>query len=694
MDSSENLADCDSIHDEGMEVDNSDDDEACWKPATGMRFSCIDDVKTLYREYALKKGFRWKTRTSKKRDDGETCYAILVCTREGSQGSEIPCTLKTPPPKTKNCPAKICIKLEKDGLWYISKFESRHSHKTSPTKRMDLHVKRTIEINEDAGVRTIKTFRSIVNNAEGQENIPFCEKDMINYVNNEQHLIGKEGDGKALMSYFSKMREQNSNFFYDIDLDDDFHVRNVFWADARSRATYEYFGDVVTFDTTYLTNKYDMPFATFVGVNHHGQSTLLGCGLLSGEDTESFVWLFKSWLRCMLGKAPVGIVTDQCKAVQNAIELVFPTTRHRWCLWHIMKKIPEKLNEYSEYKRIKSAMEGAVYDTHTTTGFEEKWCSFIDKFMLQQNDWLSGLYEERHRWAPTFVRKYFWAGMSTTQRSESMHAFFDGYINSTTSLNQFVKQYDNALSSRAEKEFEADFNSLDTTIPCVSNSSIEKQLQGEYTHAKFKEVQTEFISKMNCAPSLNVVEGCFATYHVLEEVVVGGRHKENVFKVVFNQENQDFSCECSSFEFRGILCCHVLSVCTRERVKNVPEKYVLTRWKKNIKRKHSYIKSSYCARELKPQMDRFDKLCKHFYEIAEVAAESEDATKALHETLHQFNSNKDGITDIVNRSFIDDSNPNNGIGIHSPLRVKCEDQGSEPSEVMTDRLLQSAILEW
>jgi len=111
------------------------------------------------------------------------------------------------------------------------------------------------------------------------------------------------------------MREQNPNFFYEIDLDDDFHVRNVFWADARSRAAYEYFRDLVTFDTTYLTNKYDMPFVVFVGVNHHGQSTLLGYVLLSGEDTESFVWLFNSWLRCMLGKPPVGTVTDQCKAM-------------------------------------------------------------------------------------------------------------------------------------------------------------------------------------------------------------------------------------------------------------------------------------------------------------------------------------------------------------------------------------------
>lgn len=257
---------------------------------------------------------------------------------------------------------------------------------------MNLHVRRTIQINDDVGVRINKTFQSLVKDAGGHENIAFCEKDVRNYINKERRTIGKEGDDKALISYFCKMREQNTDFFYDIDLDDDFHVRNVFWTDARSRVTYEYFGDVVTFDTTYLTNKYDMPFAAFVGVNHHGKSILLGCGLLSGEDTNSFVWLFKSWLRCMLEKAHLVIMTDQCKAMKNAIELVFPTTRHRWCLWHIMKFFPEKLSGYGEYKRIKYAMREAVYDTFTTSSFEQKWCSFIEKFDLQENDWLGGLY--------------------------------------------------------------------------------------------------------------------------------------------------------------------------------------------------------------------------------------------------------------------------------------------------------------
>lgn len=44
----------------------------------------------------------------------------------------------------------------------------------------------------------------------------------------------------------------------------------IFCADAKSMAAFQEFGDIDTFDTTYLTNKYEMRFAPFVGFNHHG----------------------------------------------------------------------------------------------------------------------------------------------------------------------------------------------------------------------------------------------------------------------------------------------------------------------------------------------------------------------------------------------------------------------------------------
>jgi hypothetical protein len=168
------------------------------------------------------------------------------------------------------------------------------------------------------------------------------------------------------------MQKQNNGFYYVMDMGDDCRLRNVFWANARSREAYEFFGDVITFDTTYLTNRYDMLFAPFVGVNHHGQSILLGAELISNEDTNTFVWLFNAWLGCMNNKAPSGIITDQDRVMQNAIEVVFPEiTRHRYYLWHIMRKLLENFEAHAQYKGIKSALNTCVYGSQTCEEFEE-----------------------------------------------------------------------------------------------------------------------------------------------------------------------------------------------------------------------------------------------------------------------------------------------------------------------------------
>lgn len=62
------------------------------------------------------------------------------------------------------------------------------------------------------------------------------------------------------------------------------------------------------------------------------------------------------------------------------------------------------------------------------------WGRMLIKCDLLGNEWLGRLYEERHRWVPAFVKNVFWVGMSTAQQSEGMNAFFDGYVNSKTSL--------------------------------------------------------------------------------------------------------------------------------------------------------------------------------------------------------------------------------------------------------------------
>jgi hypothetical protein len=39
---------------------------------------------------------------------------------------------------------------------------------------------------------------------------------------------------------------------------------------------YVCFGDVVTFDTTFQTNKFEIPFVALLGTSHHKQTIIFG----------------------------------------------------------------------------------------------------------------------------------------------------------------------------------------------------------------------------------------------------------------------------------------------------------------------------------------------------------------------------------------------------------------------------------
>ncbi|KAK9939545.1 hypothetical protein M0R45_016237 [Rubus argutus] len=147
---------------------------------------------------------------------------------------------------------------------------------------------------------------------------------------------------------------------------------------------YQYFGDVITFDTTYRTNKYEMPFAPFTGVNHHFQSIQFGCALLQDETKATFFWLFETWLEAMGGRHPSCIITDQDLAMKGAIANVFPNIRHRLCIWHIMKKFGEKLSHvYFKKSNFKIGIKKCIWSTYKIEDFEKQWKKLIEENELE-----------------------------------------------------------------------------------------------------------------------------------------------------------------------------------------------------------------------------------------------------------------------------------------------------------------------
>ncbi|XP_052117706.1 protein FAR1-RELATED SEQUENCE 5-like [Arachis duranensis] len=136
-------------------------------------------------------------------------------------------------------------------------------------RKLNMSVRCTIENNKEAGIRPRKTYQSFVAADEGHRELNFIEKDVRNYITREVRNVLKQEDAKEYGKCLLRMKEKNLNFFFELELEDDQSIKLAFWADARSRAACEYFGDVISFDTTYNTNRYNLFCGSFVGMNHH-----------------------------------------------------------------------------------------------------------------------------------------------------------------------------------------------------------------------------------------------------------------------------------------------------------------------------------------------------------------------------------------------------------------------------------------
>ena len=85
-----------------------------------------------------------------------------------------------------------------------------------------------------------------------------------------------------------------------------------------------------------------MILVPFTGIDNHNRCILFGAALLASESAKKYTWLLKRFKK-IFGSAPKVVVTDQDPAMKIAIEEIFPDSRHRLCMWHIMQKLTGKV---------------------------------------------------------------------------------------------------------------------------------------------------------------------------------------------------------------------------------------------------------------------------------------------------------------------------------------------------------------
>ncbi|KAK2641791.1 hypothetical protein Ddye_023554 [Dipteronia dyeriana] len=130
----------------------------------------------------------------------------------------------------------------------------------------------------------------------GRESHGYTKLDQKNYLRSKRQNKLANGEAGCLLKYFSDKTLKNPSFFYVVQLDSEEQITNIFWIDTRMIMDYGHFGAIVSFDTTYKTNKENRPFGVFLGFNHHRETVVFRVALMYDETVDSYIWLFETFL--------------------------------------------------------------------------------------------------------------------------------------------------------------------------------------------------------------------------------------------------------------------------------------------------------------------------------------------------------------------------------------------------------------
>ncbi|XP_015959597.1 protein FAR1-RELATED SEQUENCE 11 isoform X1 [Arachis duranensis] len=403
--------------------------------------------------------------------------------------------------------------------------------------------------------------------------LPFTEMDVRNLLQSFRN-VERDNDAIDLIAMCKRLKDENPNFKYEFKIDSNNRLEHIAWSYSSSVQSYESFGDAVVFDTTHRVDAYDMLLGIWLGVDNHGMTCFFGCTLLRDENMQSFSWALKAFMGFMKGKSPQTILTDHNMWLKEAIAVEMPETKHAFCIWHILSKLSDWFSvllgsHYDEWK----ADFLQLYNLELMEDFEEGWRQMIDKYRLHTNKHIISLHSLRMFWALPFLRRYFFAGLTSTSQSESINAFIQRFLSAQSQLDHFVEQvcdvadivdFNDRVGLKQKMQRKAQKVCLKTGSPVESHAAT------VLTPYALSKLQDELVLAPQYASFL-VDEGCFQVRHHTQ--TDGG------CKVFWVPCQAHITCSCHLFEFSGTLCRHVLRVMSTNNCFHIPDQYLPTRWR-------------------------------------------------------------------------------------------------------------------
>ncbi|KAJ9542552.1 hypothetical protein OSB04_029058 [Centaurea solstitialis] len=295
------------------------------KLAVGDTFGSIEEADTAYRRYADEVGFDVRQSNRKKNKDGFVQTRYLVCNRQGVVKNLDFDTMgngfgkkKGRNSSYKRTGCKACIKIrfrKEDRLHVVYKFEERHNHSlyNNAEKRFSRGRRqlkytdfRRIYNATGASIGGSKAHNIQAALKGGIENVGAT---VVDYKNASRGMIKYVGtkDAQMLLNLMIKRKNYAPDFFFEYKVVEG-ELQAIFWADEISRMNYKEFGDTISFDATYRTNRHAYNFVPFIVVDNHKRSVVVGSALISNEDAVNYTWVLQAFLKAH-EKQPTFVIT-------------------------------------------------------------------------------------------------------------------------------------------------------------------------------------------------------------------------------------------------------------------------------------------------------------------------------------------------------------------------------------------------
>ncbi|QHO53561.1 Protein FAR1-RELATED SEQUENCE [Arachis hypogaea] len=297
--------------------------------------------------------------------------------------------------------------------------------------------------------------------------------------------------------------------------------------------------------------------------------------------------------------------------------------------------------------------------------FEAYWESMVNECGVREVEWVKDLYTKKHAWATAYIRGRFFAGVRTTSRCESLHAKLGRFVESRYGVLEFVRNFQRCVDFLRDTEDELDFRSWYGT-PVLQTEFVELEKSGWTMFTR--EMFLRYRDSLKRCVRVRICEFDDSDNphaYTLQKY----RRPEMNWKVYRDHISNRFTCSCMRMESFGIPCVHILSVCVRLDLVEIPESLVLRRWSKAAKLEiHNQCGEQHTAEPsvtYRTRLGAFSQLCKR---LGRVACMSDEDFKLYSNKLMSdalFLEIKYGL-----RPLTDNMTTANDCGLKDPIRVR------------------------